>query len=697
MSRLRILIPLLAVVALLAGALAPYGIVSSQSGNGRYDRDGDGLIEIEYLEQLNAVRYDLDRSGEPDQEGSAAYAEAFPTSGGEWVCERDCRGYELTRSLDFDSPGSYSSNAVMANWTEGDGWLPIGVGDSGFEGTFEGNSNTISNLYINRTTALNNPGMVGLFGRVTYSGELLNIALAGVNVTGLSRVGALTGANYGGTIHGAQTDGSVSGGREVGGLAGTNSGTIINGMAGGSVSSREELLDEPALGVARTGGLVGTNSGTVSNSHATADVSGNVAVGGLAGVNRNSIIRGYATGTISGKSLLGGLVGSNKRGEIRGSFATGMVSASDIEAGGLVGRNESLITSSYSTGNVSGRHNVGGLAGENYGPIGASYASGAASGDISVGGLIGYNYTEHIVAASYATGKVSGTEIVGGFIARNSGTVIGGYWDSRTSGQNSGVAEGDSVGIEGKTTSQLQSPTGYNGIYAAWVIDLDNADQDFDPSTGADDFWDFGNSRQYPVLKVDFDGDGIVTWHEFGDQGRPKPTPTPRPTPTHTHTLTHTPTATPTATPTPEPTPTPTVTPTHTPTLTPTSTDTPTPEPSATPAPTPTVTDTPTPQPPATETATAGPMATEVPTEAPTPQGDTPEPPVRVITVVVTATPNPISESPTSPPEGSGTGACGLAEGSVSDGTAAINLLLLVTPLGMIGGLRWWGRRKRQS
>ncbi len=135
---------------------------------------------------------------------------------------------------------------------------------------------------------------------------------------------------------------------------------------------------------------------------------------------------------------------------------------------------------------------------------------------------------------------------------------------------------------------------------------LDNADQDFDPSTGADDFWDFGTSSQYPALKVDFDGDGVVTWHEFGSQGRPTPTPTP--------TRTHTPTPSPTSTPIPTSTPTPTATPiptsTHRPTPSPTAT--PTPEPTPTPTVTPTPTDTPTPEP----TATATPA--RPPTEAAT-------------------------------------------------------------------------------
>ena len=75
----------------------------------------------------------------------------------------------------------------------------------------------------------------------------------------------------------------------------------------------------------------------------------------------------------------------------------------------------------------------------------------------------------------------------------------------------------------------MQSPTGYTGIYRDWNADLDNADRDDDDATGADDFWDFGTSSQYPALKVDFDGDGAATAAEFGGQ-RPTPPPPGAPT-----------------------------------------------------------------------------------------------------------------------------------------------------------------------
>ena len=89
------------------------GVASSQAGNGKYDTDGDRLIEVSNLDQLDAIRYDLDGDGRLDSDGDAnKYGGAFPTSGTEKVWEIPCNGYELTRSLDFDNADSYGSGAV---------------------------------------------------------------------------------------------------------------------------------------------------------------------------------------------------------------------------------------------------------------------------------------------------------------------------------------------------------------------------------------------------------------------------------------------------------------------------------------------------------------------------------------------------------------------------------------------------------
>ena len=48
-----------------------------------YDSDGDGLIEISTLAQLNAVRWDLDGDGAADNGANeSSYATAFP------ICRR---------------------------------------------------------------------------------------------------------------------------------------------------------------------------------------------------------------------------------------------------------------------------------------------------------------------------------------------------------------------------------------------------------------------------------------------------------------------------------------------------------------------------------------------------------------------------------------------------------------------------------
>ena len=93
-----------------------------------------------------------------------------------------------------------------------------------------------------------------------------------------------------------------------------------------------------------------------------------------------------------------------------------------------------------------------------------------------------------------------------------------------------GETEQDGVG--GKTTSELQTPTDYTGIYDTWDndpdLDLDNADGDNDHATGKDAPWYFGENDEYPVLKIDVDRDGDVDQDDYDDQ-QPGP-PNQRPT-----------------------------------------------------------------------------------------------------------------------------------------------------------------------
>ena len=205
---------------------------------------------------------------------------------------------------------------------------PVGNSSTQFTGVFDGNDNIISNAVINQPS-INN---VGLFGYVGSGGQIRNLGVKNVNITGSSYVGGLVGLNVEGTVTSCYATGSVSG---------TNN---------------------------DVGGLVGANgSGTLTSCYATGSVTGSfLAVGGLAGRNGDGTLTGcYATGSVSGFSDVGGLVGWNVGGTATTCYATGLVNGTRSNVGGLVGRNEDgTVTSCYATGSVSETaFDVGGLVG----------------------------------------------------------------------------------------------------------------------------------------------------------------------------------------------------------------------------------------------------------------------------------------------------------------------------------------------
>ena len=180
----------------------------------------------------------------------------------------------------------------------------------------------------------------------------------------------------------------------------------------------------------------------------------------------------------------------------------------NIFASILIGTNQGTIVACYTTGKVAGADRVGGLVGYNVrGTISSSYSTAYVSGGSNVGGLVGVQLQgSSSVTNSYSTGRVSRSSgsatTIGGLMGRvGAGSVTASYWDTSTSGQTTSAG---GSGVVGKTTRQLQTPTGYTGIYANWNTDLDNADSDNDVATGKDNPWAFGNKMQYPML--DYDG-----------------------------------------------------------------------------------------------------------------------------------------------------------------------------------------------
>ena len=138
---------------------------------------------------------------------------------------------------------------------------------------------------------------------------------------------------------------------------------------------------------------------------------------------------------------------------------------------------------------MAGEAYVGGLAGLSGGTISASYATGTTTGDRSVGGLVGLSLEGRIVA-SYATGAVIGRERVGGVVGRlgvgNGAEVARSYSERHAAGEIAVGLPASSVGS--RTTADLLDPSGYDGIYRDWNIDLDGdgeaTSREFGPQRG---------------------------------------------------------------------------------------------------------------------------------------------------------------------------------------------------------------------
>ena len=266
-------------------------------------------------------------------------------------------------------------------------------------------------------------------------------------------------------------------------------------------------------------------------------------VGGLIGLNYGMVTASYATGQTSGDEVVGGLLGLNSS-TVSASYATGRITGREI-VGGLVGYNDGTIEISYANAIVVGERYVGGLVGNNLLEVVASYSMGRVTGKRRIGGLVGHNNGEGTAAVifnTYTTSAVVGHDKVGGFVGENYGAVIDGYWDIQATGQTTGAGENEpsnmrhfprhwwdgEVQIVGKTTSQLQEPTRYSGIYARWNRSPEDMGfTEFRGSWNLIAVWDFGTSDQYPALRSDFDGDGRASWQEFGSQARELSQPVP--------------------------------------------------------------------------------------------------------------------------------------------------------------------------
>jgi hypothetical protein len=244
---------------------------------------------------------------------------------------------------------------ITLDETNPNNWTPIGT-TTPFTGVFSGNGFTITGLTI--TGSGNDQGMFGFIGS---GGEVENLRLINVDVSGGVWVGGIAGDNAG-VIRNCYVAGRISGNSSIGGLVGWNAGTIENSYFDGTVSGDTGSI----------GGIAGTNVYFVQNSYATGDVTGNIAVGGVAGMNRGTVENSYAIGNINGNGYVGGVVGLNEfdgiTGTVKNCFFNGTVTG-DFDVGGIVGYNPGFVEFCYAVGivignNIGNDYGVGGIVGD---------------------------------------------------------------------------------------------------------------------------------------------------------------------------------------------------------------------------------------------------------------------------------------------------------------------------------------------
>ena len=275
----------------------------------------------------------------------------------------------------YDNPHTGEWFALMgdidlSDYSSGYGWVPIGNDYYAFEGNFNGNGNTISNMFIND---LYDNG-VGLFGN-TAGGIYENLNITDAKVTGYFYVGGVIGIADKCQVENCNVSGDFAG----------NSGSV--------------------------GGLIGTF--TDVSSVKNCNVIGNVScvqfnVGGVIGSNIGTVDSCTFTGTVKGSVNVGGLIGYNAEGAVGNCWATGAVECTLSACGGLAGFNNGTFENCYNSCTVSGVDSVGGLAGYNPGIFNNCYNVGAVTqsdygGD--VGGLAGYN--GGTIENCYNTGAVT--------------------------------------------------------------------------------------------------------------------------------------------------------------------------------------------------------------------------------------------------------------------------------------------------
>lgn len=338
------------------------------------------------------------------------------------------------------------------------GWQPVGTSSSAaFKGILDGNGNTISGLWINRS----NTDYVGLFG-YTEKATIKNLTIVDVSIKGKQNVGALFGYGYNGSIQNCVFSGMVEGVSYIGGCVGKTSDDIKIT----EISSTVDVTGDDYIGGIIGGGYFKC----LTNCCVYSKVTGKSYVGGIGGSldNYNSeIVNCTFNGEVTGNSYVGGLCGKANSKSVKGCLAMGTITNNGSYTGGLIGyfipsTSSYGIVDCYFSGSVKGQSNTGGLIGWlGYAIIKNCYSACSVVGTSYVGGLYGY--------CNSSSGYIKSNVVIATSIKATEGNVgrIYGYSINKTIGAMGSAEENKSYnrtivisqGVAQEITDDLQNGT----------------------------------------------------------------------------------------------------------------------------------------------------------------------------------------------------------------------------------------------
>lgn len=199
-------------------------------------------------------------------------------------------------------------------------WVPIGDINNKYQGTFDGNNKTITNLYINTSQ-----NYMGLFG-YTDEGTIKNLTFEYANVTKTN--------NYAGVLVGKAFRGSTLQNIKISNTCQIKGGKYTGGIAGYLVGNAYNCVNYATVqGIQYIGGLCGHYSRSRTGNSMTACANyGNVTasslgVGGLVGYFDSGTIQDCANyGDVKGTERVAGMAGTVSNGKIQNVFSYGNIS-----------------------------------------------------------------------------------------------------------------------------------------------------------------------------------------------------------------------------------------------------------------------------------------------------------------------------------------------------------------------------------